>query len=162
VVASRARGPRLALRAFLIGCAAWVIAVAVAVVVSQANWRANDDLGTQGRFVVGVVTSSTPSDHLYCTYSYSVRGRPYENDSVGCPAGVGFGSPIRVEYLPREPQVAAVGDYIGDTTAPLVGAILFVFVVCTVFSIIVGRLAYWRFTGKWMRSPLRRPPRTTS
>jgi hypothetical protein len=161
VAAPRARRPRLALRAILIGCAAWAIALAVAVVVYQGPSRADDDLGTKGRFVVGVVTGSTPSDHLYCTYSYRVDGRSYENNSDGCPRGLAFGSPIRVQYLPSDPRVDAVGVFIGDKEPQVAGS-LFLLLICTVFAIVIGRVAYWRFTGKWVRTPLRRPPRTTS
>jgi hypothetical protein len=110
--------------------------------------------------VTGVVTSATPFDHLYCTYGYSVGGRSYDDSSDGCPKGIAYGSQIRVEYLPSDPRVDAVGSFIGDNEPPVAGT-LFVGVICTLFAIIVGRLAYWRFTGKWMRSPLRRPPRTT-
>jgi hypothetical protein len=106
--------------------------------------------------VSGVVTSTQPWNHLFCTFSYKVGGRWYENNSDGCPKGVTVGSPIRVKYLPRNPKKAAVGDYISDTADSLVGGAAFVLVICTLFVIVVGRLAYWRLTGKWMRSPWRR------
>ncbi len=126
----------------MIACGAWVVAAIVAVVVYQAGWRANYDLATQGRIVVGVVTSTTPSDHLFCTYRYMADGRWYENGSDGCPEGVRIGSPIRVQYLPRDPQVDAVGTFIGDREPQVAGTVL-VGVICTLLAVVVGRLAYW-------------------
>jgi hypothetical protein len=101
-----------------------------------------------GGLITGVVTSTQPSNHLFCTYSYKVDGRLYEKNSGGRPKGVTVGSPIRVKYLPRNPNVAAVGDYISDTDDSLVGGTAFVLLICTLFAIVVGRLAYWRFTRK--------------
>lgn len=137
--------PRL--RAILIACGAWVVVALAAVVVYQARWRADYELGTQGRIAVGVVTSTTPSDHLFCTYRYMAGERWYENGSDGCPKGVRIGSSIRVQYLPSDPQVDAVGSFIGDGEPQVTGTV-FVGLICTLVAVVVGRLAYWRSQRK--------------
>jgi hypothetical protein len=129
--------------AFLVALATWMVIVVVAAIVYSAGFRANYELKAEGRMVAGVVTSTNPGDHEYCTYQYRVDGRLYENNSDGCPNGVTVGSPIRVKYLPRDPDVAAVGDYIRGTPDSLVGGSTFVLLICTLFAIVVGRITYW-------------------
>ena len=74
---------------------------------------------------------------------------------------IGFGSPIRVEYLPSDPRVDAVGSFIGQRAADRRDSF---------HSAYLHYLCHRRWTGcilavygKVDALPLeRRPPRTTS